>query len=164
MSTLNNLYCIVEFSIPTQQNYPHNTNPFIKIKISWPSLVDFFLTFLIPSPILEERVVHAIYSLSSRFNNTRKKKSALLLFKTCYCIGYNIRYSHIHIKFENIISMKGHYHFRWALSDCSWDALWYARSLATRSAESFAAFTVRVLGITNNEFANSAIASCSRDA
>ena len=69
------LHCGIFY--PTQQNYPHNTNPFIKTKISWTSLVDFFLKFLIPSPILEEGVVHAINSLSSRFNNTRKKTSPL---------------------------------------------------------------------------------------
>jgi hypothetical protein len=39
--------------------------------------------------------------------------------------------------------------------------LWYARSLATRSVESFAAFRERVLGIVKSADANSAMASCS---
>lgn len=44
-----------------------------------------------------------------------------------------------------------------------WKALWYARSLATRSVESSAALMARVLGITSRACAYSAIAICSRD-
>ena len=40
-------------------------------------------------------------------------------------------------------------------------ALWYERSFATSSVESFAALTASVLGMTSSELANSAIASCS---
>lgn len=52
-------------------------------------------------------------------------------------------------------------HFKSALSPWSWEVLWNALSLATRSTESLAAFTARVFGITSKELANSAIASCS---
>ncbi len=46
-------------------------------------------------------------------------------------------------------------------ADCA--ALWYARSLATRSVESLAALSASVLGMVSSDEANSAIASCSRD-
>ncbi len=42
-------------------------------------------------------------------------------------------------------------------------ALWYARSLATRSVESLAALIESVLGMVRRAEANSAIASCSRE-
>ena len=48
-------------------------------------------------------------------------------------------------------------------SEAVWAALWYARSLATRSVESLAALTESVLGMTRRAAANSAMASCSRE-
>lgn len=42
-------------------------------------------------------------------------------------------------------------------------ALWYARSLATRSVLSLAALMARVFGMVRSAEANSAMASCSRE-
>merc|ERR1719270_871466 len=53
---------------------------------------------------------------------------------------------------------------RVACSVFVWLELWYARSFATRSDASWAAFTASVLGMTNKDLANSAIANCSLDA
>ena len=44
-----------------------------------------------------------------------------------------------------------------------WEEAWTERSWATRSEESFAAFTARVRGIMRRVWANSPMASCSRD-
>lgn len=44
-----------------------------------------------------------------------------------------------------------------------WAELWYARSLATRSVESWAALTASILGMISRASANSAMASCSRE-
>ena len=55
------------------------------------------------------------------------------------------------------------HHLSLSLSGTDWDRLWRALSLATRSVESRAAFTASVLGMTRRDFANSAIAICSRE-
>ena len=55
------------------------------------------------------------------------------------------------------------YHFRFFRSGLTWASLWKALNFATRSVESWAALTARVLGITRRDLANSAIASCSRE-
>lgn len=44
-----------------------------------------------------------------------------------------------------------------------WEEAWTERSWATRSEESLAAFTARVRGIMRRVWANSPIASCSRE-
>ena len=54
-------------------------------------------------------------------------------------------------------------HFRFFHSGLTWASLWKALNFATRSVESWAALTARVLGITRRDLANSAIASCSRE-
>ena len=54
-------------------------------------------------------------------------------------------------------------YLRLSLSATDCDMLWRARSLATRSVASRAAFTASVFGITRRDLANSAIAICSRD-
>lgn len=50
-----------------------------------------------------------------------------------------------------------------SLRGAFWAALWYALSLATRSVESLAALSERVLGMVKRADANSAMASCSLD-
>lgn len=61
------------------------------------------------------------------------------------------------------LSNEDAHHLRFLRSGLTWASLWKARSLATRSVESWAAFTASVLGMTRRERANSAIASCSRE-
>ena len=60
---------------------------------------------------------------------------------------------------KNIMS----YHLRYSCSVLVCALLWKARSLATNSVASCAAFTDSVFGITNRARANSAIANCSRE-
>lgn len=53
------------------------------------------------------------------------------------------------------------YHLRSVRSACVCEVLWKARNLDTKSVASCAALTASCLGMTSNECANSAIASCS---
>eukprot|EP00732_Lithocolla_globosa_P003289 Lithocolla_globosa_v1_NODE_2567_length_1950_cov_17.572559.p2 type:complete len:309 gc:universal NODE_2567_length_1950_cov_17.572559:294-1220(+) len=55
-------------------------------------------------------------------------------------------------------------HLSWLFLASVCAALWYARSLATSSVESLAALLASVLGMTRRACANSAMASCSREA
>ena len=49
------------------------------------------------------------------------------------------------------------------VSSIRWEEAWYERSWATRSEESLAALTARVRGIMRRVWANSPMASCSRE-
>ena len=59
------------------------------------------------------------------------------------------------------MEIKCPYHLSSLCSALVCEVLWKARSLATRSVESWAAFTASCFGITRRDWANSAMANCS---
>lgn len=81
------------------------------------------------------------------------------------CTGSTIYLIQINHILDTNLALDHSWHKTYHLSSlCSarvWEVLWKALSLATRSVESWAAFTASCLGMTRRAWANSAIASCS---